>query len=292
MASLTIPTATSTVPAPAVPVPPVPPAGAVAAALPAVLLQPDAEALALPAAQAVPAPPQGGDAASGQDGTAMRPDQVIMARQLAWPSQDGAALAANWRGMVRGYGAQVAAREQQAREGHLPGALLQSGQDPRTLRQSDMIGAPLDAWRFTVHTGNARDQHLRVIDGDEPADQQGQQKRRRRGRAALRMELILDDGAIVVVQALPVADGLKMEWWTPDARTAARLRWLQPDLEAAIERAGLRVVAWTLRETPPEGAMHARLPTLEAAEALTLPVFRAMAELALLLPTRGPNDPR
>lgn len=286
MASLSIPTATSTLPVSPAPVPPAPPVGAVAAALPAVLMQ-QAEAEALPASQPAPGPAHGGtygsDMAPGQDGAAMRPDQVVLARQLAWPSQDGAALAANWRGMVRGYGTQVAAREQLERDGHLPTPLLLSGQDPRQLRQADAGATPLDAWRFTVHAGSARDQHLRVIDADEQAPRQGQQKRRR-GRAALRMELVLDDGATVTVQALPVADGVRMEWWAPDARTAARLRWLQPELEAAVERAGLRVVSWTLRETAPEGALHARLPTSEAAEALTLSVFRAMAELALLLP--------
>lgn len=291
MASLSIPTATSTVPAPAAPALPVPPVGAVAAALPAVLLQAEADALAppIPGAAGAPALAQrGGDAGPGQDGAAMRPDQVVMARQLLWPNQDGAALAANWRGMVRSYGAQVAAREQQARDGQLPAALLQSGQDPRMLRQPDLAGTPLDAWRFTVHTGGARDHHLRVIEDDEAANQQEPQKRRRRGRAALRMELVLDDGAVVVVQALPVAGGVRMEWWAPDTRTATRLRWLQPELEAAIGRAGLRVVSWTLRDTLPDGQAHARLPSSEAAEALTLPVFRAMAELALLLPTAQP----
>lgn len=288
MASLSIPTATSTLPSPVVPVPAAPPVGAVAAALPAVLLQAEAEALALPTAANATAPAQGGaDAlAAGQDGAAMRPDQVIMSRQLSWPSQDAGVLAQNWRGTVRNYAAQVAAREQQARDGQMPAALLQSGQDPRLLRQSEPAGTPLDAWRFTVHAGSARDQHLRVVDADEQAAQ-AQQKRRRRGRAALRMELVLDDGAIVVVQALPVADGVKMEWWAPDARTAARLRWLQPTLEAAVERAGLRVVSWTLRDTLPDGQLHARLPSSEAAETLTLPVFRAMAELALLLPTQA-----
>lgn len=289
MASLTIPTATSTLPAPAVPVPAVPPVGPVATALPAVLLQAEAEALALPAAQPAPGLAQGGDAAPGQDGAAMRPDQLAMSRQLVWPTQDGAALAANWRGTVRNYGAQVAAREQQAREGQLPTALLQSGQDPRMLRQPDVPATPLDAWRFTVHANGAREQHLRVLAADDEAA--GQPKRRRRGRAALRLELVLDDGTVVTIQALPVTDGIKMELCASDMRTVARLRWMQPQLDEAVQRAGLRVLAWTFRDKLPDGQVHARLPSAEAAEALSLPVFRAMAELALLLPATAFPEP-
>jgi hypothetical protein len=278
MASLIIPA----LPSPLVPVPAQAPApvNAVAAALPGMLLQADAEALPLPASQQVlPSAAQDGEA--GRDGAAMRPDQVIMARQLTWPNQDGGALATAWRGMVRTYGAQLAAREQQANAGQLPAALLQAGQDPRLMRQSDPGGAPLDAWRFTVHAGTAREQHLRIVDGD--ADQE-QQKRRRRGRAALRLELVLDDGAVVTLQALPVGDGLMMELCAADARTVARLRDLQPRLEEAVERAGLRVLGWTWRAVLPDGGVHARLPAVDAAQALGLPVFRAMAELALLLP--------
>jgi len=275
MASLTIPA----LPVPVAPVGAPPPVNAVAAALPGLLLQAEADALALPAAQPAPSAAQGGD--TGQDGAAMRPDQIVMARQLSWPAQDGGALAAAWRGMVRGYGAQVAAREQQANAGQLPVALLLGGQDPRVLRQPELAGTPLDAWRFTIHAGNAREQHLRIVDGDPEQDRQ---KRRRRGRAALRLELVLADGAVVTLQALPVGDGLVIELCAPDARTVARLRDLQPRFEEAVERAGLRVLGWTWRDTLPDGRVHARLPSAEAADALTLPVFRAMAELALVLP--------
>lgn len=279
MASLSIPAVAQPPSVPVTPVPALAPVGAVAAAMPAALLQAETDGLALPAAQPAPAAAQG-DAAAAQDGAAMRPDQVIMARQLVWPNQDAGVLAQNWRGMVRNYGAQVAARAQQVRDGQLPAAVLLAGQEARMLRQPD-AGTPLDAWRFTVHAGGPKDQHLRVIDAD---DAPAQKKGRRRGRAALRLELVLADGTVVIVQALPVADGVGMELWTPDPRTAARLRWLQPQLEDAVERGGLRVVSWTLRDTPPDGMVHARLPSSDAAEALTLPVFRALAELALLLP--------
>jgi hypothetical protein len=44
------------------------------------------------------------------------------------------------------------------------------------------------------------------------------------------------------------------------------------------------VLGWTWRDSLPQGRVHARLPSTEAAAALSLPVFRAMAELALTLP--------
>lgn len=258
---------------------------AVAAAAPVALLEAEVESLPLPlpgAQTGAPAQAQS-DAA---EGAAMRPDQLMMARQLTWPTPDSGALASTWRGMVRNYGFQVVARDLQASAGQLPAALLLAGQSgeqmARGLRQQDQLNPPFDAWRFTVHAGSARDQHLRVVEG-EPQQQQ-QQGRRRRGRAALRLELVLEDGTVVTVQAEPVADGLKLELCAPDAHALARLRELQPQLYAAVRRTGLRVLGWTWRDSLPEGRAHARLPSAEAASALSLPVFRAMAELALLLP--------
>jgi hypothetical protein len=72
--------------------------------------------------------------------------------------------------------------------------------------------------------------------------------------------------------------------WAQDSRTLERMRALQPELEAAVRRTGLRVLEWKYVEALPEGFVHARVPSAEAASALSLPVFRAVAELALLLP--------
>lgn len=251
---------------------------ALAAASSAALLQAEIESVPLPAAQ--PAPAQLPVAEEGQDGAAMRPDQVAMARQMTWPNADGGALAGSWRGMVRNYGTQQTIREQQMREGRLPTALLQLGQDARAARLAELQSPPPDAWRFTIHAGSSHAQHLRVVQG-EPEQQQN---RRRRTRAALRLELVLADGTLVTVQATPVADGIKMEVCAADLPVLERLRELQPQLEAAVRRAGLRVLAWDWRDDLPAGPVHARLPSTEAATALSLPVFRAMAELALLLP--------
>jgi len=282
MASFSFPALVSPLAVPALPPMPVSPVTAVA---PVALLQAELDALPLPQAQVLSAAPS--PAADLPDGAAMRPDQVIMSRQLNWPTPDGGTLASSWRSMVRNYGTQFATREQQARAGQVPAAILLGsqlsgqvvGQEARVLRQADLLAAPNDAWRFTIHAGGARDQHLRVVDGDEQ-----QQNRRRRGRAALRLELVLADGSIVTVQAEPLADGVRIELCAQDVRTLERLRALQPELEAAIRRTGLRVLDWKYVAVLPGGRVHARLPSAEAASALSLPVFRAMAELALLLP--------
>jgi hypothetical protein len=253
----------------AVPSLPPMPVGAVTAVAPVALLQAELDALPLPQpAPALPAP-----AAETTDGAAMRPDQVIMSRQLNWPTPDGGTLASSWRGMVRNYGTQFATREQQARAGQVPAAILLSGQpiaDARVLRQAELLSAPQDAWRFTVHANGARGQHLRVVQG-EPEQQP--ERRRRRARAALRLELVLADGSIVTVQAEPVADGVRIEVWAQDSRTAA-----------SSSGCSVRVLGWKYVEILQDGPVHARLPSAEAASALSLPVFRAVAELALLLP--------
>ncbi len=283
MASLSFPAlpppvAPSTMPAVVPTAAPALPVGAVEAVVPAALLQADIDGFPLPSAQSggVLAPPPG----AAPDGAAMRPDQVAMARQLHWPAPDAGALAGAWRGMVRGYGSQLVAREIQQRPGQLPTALLQTGQDAQLLRQAGLDGPPFDAWRFTVHAGGPREQHLRVI-GEQEQQKGGRQRRR---RTALRLELVLADGSIVTVQAEPLADGVMLELCASDAVASAYLRTLQPQLETAVWRSGLRVLGWTWRDSLPPAAVHARLPSTEAAHALSLPVFRAMAEMALVLP--------
>jgi len=256
------------------------PAGPVEAVMPAALVQ--AELESLPFAQPQEAAFRAPYAATpdGAQPAAWRPDQANLARQLTWPSPDGAALARSWRSMVSHYGAQLVGREQQARPGLLPSVLLQSGQDPRALRQPAPDSLPPDAWRFTVQASGAQARHLRVVQG-EPEPVLG---RRKRPRAALRLEVVLEDGTVVTVQAEPFADGVRLELCAHDRDGLARLRELQPALQQAVERAGLRVLSWRYRDTLPDGRAHLRLPTIEAASMLSLPVFRAMAEMALTLP--------
>jgi hypothetical protein len=261
--------------------------GAVAAAVPVALAQQEAFPLPLPGAQALsPAAPAAADPASA-DGAAMRPDQVFMSRQMHFAAADGQTLATSWRAMLRNYGTQMMQRELRAHAGQLPPAVLAASQDGRVLRQPDSPGLPPpDAWRFTVHAGGPHTQQLRLVT-EEPDQPPG---RRRRGRAALRLELELADGTRVVVQVEPAPEGLVLELCAADADALDRLRKLEPMLEKAVARAGLRVLRWRYRDTLPAGQVHARLAHTEAAQALTLPVFRAVAELALLLPAQQEED--
>jgi hypothetical protein len=241
--------------------------------------------LPLPQSQPLPAAPVASGAAEQGIGGAMRPDQVFMTRQMIFPQTDGHTLAGNWRTMVGNYGATLAARELRASGGALSPSLLLAGQEAHSPgRTLDGQLLPADAWRFTVHAGSAHAQHLQVV--RKGADGSG--GRRRQPRAALRLELALLDGTHVAVQVEPVPGGVAIEMAAPDAAALARLRALQPALNAAVERAGLVVVRWSFRTgIVPAGSAHALLAAEDVAEVLTLPVFRAVAELALMLPAQS-----
>ena len=259
--------------------------GAVAAAAPVALAPFDAGGVPLPSSQLVPQARAGVTPESSGESAAMRPDQVFLARQMSYPVADGQRLAASWRSMVRTYGDQLADRALRLHAGQLPPAVLAASQEGRILRQPD--GAlPPDAWRFTVHAGGARDQHLDVIQDDAG----GPSGRRRHARAALRLELELDDGTMVVLQVEPIPGGLALELCAPDAPALARLKALQPVLEDAVQRAGLKVLRWRYRDRLPLAPSHARLQAGDVVQVLTLPVFRAVAELALALPREGAKD--
>lgn len=220
-------------------------------------------------------------AESGAEGAAMRPDQVLMARQLAYQQQDGASLARAWRSQVRNHGSQLTSRALADNAGQLSPALLAAAQQGQVVRHPEQLAAHPDAWRFTVHGGSAKPQHLAVLadDADAPPG------RRRRSRAALRLELELADGSAVVIQVTPTPQGLAIDICAPDARALTRLRWLQPELEQVLQRAGLTVLRWRFSDTLPAGRSHETIANAEqAAQALTPAVFRAVAELALLLP--------
>jgi len=258
--------------------------GAVTAVTPVAFAAAEAGPLPLPVSQALaPAPaPAAAAAGAAPDPAAMRPDQVIMARQMHFQAADGATLASSWRTMVRNYGNQVLNRELRMHAGQLPAAVLIAGQDGRVLRQPEQPPFHPDAWRFTVHAGGPQAQQLRVIadDADQPPG------RRRRPRAALRLELKLVDGTRVVVQVEPMPGGVALTLCAPDAQALERLRELQPALEQAVQRSGLQVLRWNFRDRLPVGQAHAQLASSQAESVLTLPVFRAVAELALSLPAQ------
>lgn len=256
------------------------PVGPVSAVAPAAFATVQAE-LQLPSSNPLPGQaPQQGAPGAGTDGAAMRPDQIFMARQLNYPRQDAGALASSWRTMVRQYGSALIERDIRGHGGLLPPALLVAGQEGRPQTPS----APLhhaDAWRFTVHAGGAQAQQLRVT-GRPPDPPPG---RRRRARVGLRLELTLDDGTRVALQVEPMPGGVALDLSAPGSEALARLRGFERMLVDAVERAGVRAMRITWHDTLPlPGAMHASLQAMDATSVLTLPVFRAVAELALLLP--------
>lgn len=272
-------------PVPPLPAPVVPPlqAVAVAAVAPAAFAAAESQ-LPLPQSQPLAANPAAPAADAQADGAAMRPDQVFMSRQLVFPQADARALATTWRTMVGGYASALIERQLRAQGGALAPALLLGGQDGRPPGRADAPVLPADAWRFTVHAGSAQAQHLEVVrkGADQPPG------RRRRSRAALRLELALLDGSVVAVQVEPVPGGVALELAAASSEALARLRGLQPMLEEAVRRAGLRVLRWSFRgHLAPAGEVHAALAAEDVGEVLTLPVFRAVAELALVLPGQG-----
>ena len=233
-------------------------------------------------AVATPAPTI--SAASLAESASMRPDQLFMARQLAWPALDGAALAAAWRGMVTTYGLQLAALQQQG-AGQLPGSLLMAGQfaPAQQAAQQPALHWHPEAWRF-VTQGPACPMTLRVLSGgaDQPP------ARRRRGKAALRVELTLPDGTRATVQLEALPEGVMMELATPFTSSLEQLRAAMPEIRQAILRAGLTLVRTTLRH-----ALAPPRPLADPASAAMLPepLFRAMADVALLLAMPASEEP-
>lgn len=260
--------------------------GAVAAAAPVALTPFDGGELPFPVSQPL-APTPAAQAEPGPEGLAMRPDQVFLARQMHFQAGDSRTLAASWQAMVRQYGKQITERELRAHAGQLAPAVLAAHQEGRVLRQAEHPLFLQDAWRFTVHAGGQKDQHLGVVH-EQPDGASG---RRRRSRAALRLELELDDGTAVVVQVEALPGGLAVELCAPDAAALERLHRLQPELEDAIGRAGLQVLRWRYRDRLPLAPVHARMASSDVVQVLTLPVFRAVAELALVLPREARPAP-
>jgi hypothetical protein len=241
---------------------------------------------ALPVAVPVPAAAHGAGApptlaatAGLYDGAAMRPDQVFMARQLAWPALDGAALAAAWRGMVRSYAAQVALAQQYALGQQLPGPLLMAALHPGGPARAP--AAPLwhpEAWRFVLPGAHGQQLALRVLDGikDPPP------ARRKRARAALRLELTLADGQRATLQLEWSGAGAVLELTAEEAPAVLQLQQALPVFRHAIEQAGLALARSGVRQgTSPARALQHYSAEVDAA--LPPALFRAMAELALLL---------
>jgi hypothetical protein len=232
--------------------------------------------------------------AAPRESTAMQANQLFFSRQLVWHAQTTAALAASWRVMVRTYGEQRAAVQEQARGQHMPGTLFMAEQNQAALREGARPPMTMDAeaWRFAVYGWGGQRLTLRVLASDP--EQAKPRKRRRGGKVALRLELRLPDGGAVVVQMEPAGDGVLLVLAADESDTRRRLRERLPELAAVVERCGLRIVHCRLTPTLHPVQIHNNYSMQAAAAELSPPLFRAMAEAAVLLsrpPARSALQP-
>lgn len=220
--------------------------------------------------------------ATPHDSSAMQANQLFFSRQLVSPAPDAAILAASWRVMIKTYGERRAALQEQARGLHVPGSVFMAEQNPALLREGPRPPLIMDAeaWRFAVYGWGGQRMMLRVLAGDpdEPAA-----PKRRHGKVALRLELMLADLGRVVIQMEPVTDGILLELAATEAAALQHMRRVLPDMVQVIGRSGLRIVRCRLSRELHSVRVHDNYPMQATAASLTLPVFRAMSEVALLL---------
>ena len=223
-----------------------------------------------------------GAGATARDSSAMQVNQLFFSRQLVWQPPDAAQLAASWRVMVKTYGEQYAALQEQARGQHVPGNLFMAEQQPALLREGPRPPLTVDseAWRFAVYGWGGQRLLLRVLASDE--DEDGAPPKRR-GKVALRVELLIAGIGRVVIQMEPAGDGVLLELAADEEAALRHLRLALPEIADAVRRAGLRVLRCRLNRQLHAQRVHGNYPMQAAAAALSLPLFRAMAEGALLL---------
>lgn len=223
--------------------------------------------------------------------SAMRPNQVFMSRQLVWQPPDTAMMAGSWQTMVRAYGEQRAAWLEQASGQHVPSSLFMADHTPSALREG-RPGLPLvtemEPWRFAVFAWGAERLVLRVVVND---DEEPERQRRKRSRVALRLELMLPGLGRVVIQMEPAAgNGVIMEVGAAHTSAMQHMREILPHLAAMVGRCGLTILRCRLRrELPPTSSEHP-YPTRAHTAALTPAVFKAMAEMAVMLSQPLPPD--
>lgn len=247
-----------------------------------------AEGMALPQAGLDALAAQLPGATDGGEPAAMRPNQLFLSRQLVWAPPDTATMASSWLVMVRTYGQQRAAQLEQASGQHVPSSLFMADHTPALLREGR--GAPplvteLEAWRFAVYAWGAEQLVLKVVSKDGEAEDN---RRRRRGRVALRLELMLPGVGRVVIQMEPVGSGVVLEVGAQQNAALQHMREMLPLLAATVSRAGLTILRCRLGREVPAGT--GEQPGRAHVAGLTRPLFRAMAELAVLLSQPLPPD--
>jgi hypothetical protein len=225
-----------------------------------------------------------GEVPDAGDPAAMRPNQVFLSRQLVWQPPDTNAMAASWQVMVRTYSEQRAAWLEQATGQHLPSSLFMTDHTPSNLRDG-RPGMPLvtemEPWRFAVYAWGAERLVLKVVVKD---DEEYDRNRRRRTRVALRLELMLPGVGRVVIQMEPASgNGVVLEVGAAQTSAMQHMRDLLPQLAAVVSRSGLSILRCRLRRELPASTGEHSYPSRMHTAALTQALFRAMAEVAVLL---------
>jgi len=244
--------------------------------------QPQSAAQALAAALAAETP-------NAADPAAMHPNQVFLSRQLVWQTPDPATMATSWLVMVRTYAEQRAAWLEQASGRNLPSSLFMTDHTPNSLqdgRPALPLVTEMEPWRFAVYAWGAEKLVLKVIvKNNEHAPEQ----RRRRARIALRLELVLAGRSPLVLQMEQAGTGVVLEVGASQSSALQHMREMLPQLAATVSRLGLTILRCRLmRELPPPGENV--YPTRLQATSLPPVVFKAMAELAVLLSRPLPPD--
>ncbi|MBA5688804.1 hypothetical protein [Rugamonas apoptosis] len=229
------------------------------------------------------------DTPSAADPAAMHPNQVFLSRQLVWAPPDAANMASSWLVMVHTYAQQRAALQEQANGQHVPSSLFMADHTPAVLREGR--GAPplvteLEPWRFAVYAWGAEQLVLRVVNRDQEGDDE--HPRRRGPRIALRLELMLPGVGRVVIQMEPVGGGVVLEVGAQQNSAMRHMRDMLPQLAATISRTGLTIIRCRLTRDIPLAPEHH--PERAQMAALTPAVFKAMAEVAVLLSHPLPPD--
>ncbi|QGZ38419.1 hypothetical protein IP92_05976 [Pseudoduganella flava] len=224
------------------------------------------------------------------DTLSMQPNQLFMSRQLVTHPPDTSVMAASWMAMVRTYAEQRAALMQQTEGRHVPASLFLSDQAPAMLRDGRVppqLVSELDAWRFAVYAWGAEKLVLRVVALD-PDEEDGAAPRRRRARAALRLEVHVPDLGKIVLQMEPGDDGVMLEIAAAQEGAMRHIRKLLPRIGAIATGCGVRFARVRLmRELAAPGTQQ---PTASQVAFLTPAMFKTMAEVAVLLSQPLPAD--
>ena len=94
----------------------------------------------------------------------------------------------------------------------------------------------------------------------------------------------------VVIQMEPAGTGVVLEVGAAQTSAMQHMREMLPQLAATVSRSGLTILRCRLRrELPPSSGEHSH-PTRLHTAALTQAIFKAMAELAVLLSQPLPPD--